>query len=72
MVDGLVDNFFPRLAAIDDRVDLLEDGIFGDADEAQLQEIFSIKRQLVGMRKVISPQRDLSPRSSSGWSRFRV
>ncbi len=59
VVDGLVDSFFPRLAAIDDRVDLLEDGIFRDADETQLQEIFSIKRQLVGMRKVISPQRDL-------------
>ncbi len=59
VVDGLVDSFFPRLAAIDDRVDLLEDAIFEDANEAQLQEIFSMKRSLVSMRKVISPQRDL-------------
>jgi magnesium transporter len=59
VVDGLVDGFFPRLAAIDDRIDLLEEGIFSDAGEEQLQEIFTMKRQLVGMRKVISPQRDL-------------
>ena len=59
VVDGLVDSFFPRLAAIDDRIDVLEDGIFMDADDAQLQEIFAMKRLLVGMRKVISPQRDL-------------
>ncbi len=59
VVDGLVDSFFPRLSAIDDRIDVLEDGIFLDADDEQLQEIFSMKRALVSMRKVISPQRDL-------------
>lgn len=59
VVDGLVDSFFPRLAAFDDRIDVLEEGIFREASEAQLQEIFTMKRQLVGMRKVISPQRDL-------------
>ena len=28
VVDGLVDGFFPRLSAIDDRIDVLEEGIF--------------------------------------------
>ena len=59
VVDGLVDGFFPRLTAIDDRIDVLEEGIFRDAGDEQLQEIFTMKRELVGMRKVISPQRDL-------------
>lgn len=59
VVDGLVDSFFPRLAAIDDRIDVLEDDIFRNAGDAELQEIFSMKRQLVTMRKVIAPQRDL-------------
>ena len=59
VVDGLVDSFFPRLAAIDDRIDLLEDEIFGDGGEAASQKIFAMKRELVGMRKVIAPQRDL-------------
>jgi magnesium transporter len=59
VVDGLVDSFFPRLAAMDDRVDVLEEGIFRDAGETQLQQIFTMKRELVAMRKVIAPQRDL-------------
>ena len=59
VVDGLVDSFFPRLTDIDDRIDALEDAIFANADDEQLQEIFSMKRRLVGMRKVVAPQRDL-------------
>jgi magnesium transporter len=58
VIDGLVDSFFPRLAAFDDRIDELEDGIFLHADDDQLQEIFEMKRLLVTMRKVATPQRD--------------
>ena len=70
VVDGLVDGFFPRLTAIDDRIDDLEEGIFRRADEAQLQEIFAMKRELVAMRKVISPQRDLFASIVSGVEAF--
>ena len=59
VIDGLVDGFFPRLAAMDDRIDALEDAIFRDAGDSELQEIFAMKRALVEMRKVISPQRDM-------------
>jgi magnesium transporter len=58
VVDGLVDSFFPMLAAFDDRIDELEDAIFLEANDKQLQEIFQMKRLLVGLRKAISPQRD--------------
>jgi magnesium transporter len=58
VVDGLVDSFFPILAAFDDRIDELEDAIFLKADDTQLQEIFQMKRLLVGLRKAITPQRD--------------
>jgi magnesium transporter len=58
VVDGLVDSFFPILAAFDNRIDELEDQIFARASDAQLQEIFRMKRLLVGMRKAVSPQRD--------------
>jgi magnesium transporter len=56
IVDGLVDSFFPILADFDDRIDELEDSIFRRADDQQLQEIFRMKRLLVGMRKAITPQ----------------
>jgi magnesium transporter len=58
VLDGLVDSFFPSLAAFDDRIDALEDTIFLKADDYQLQEIFQLKRQLVAMRKTVTPQRD--------------
>jgi magnesium transporter len=66
VVDGLVDSFFPVLAAFDDRIDELEDAIFLKADERQLQEIFRMKRLLVGMRKAVSPQRDTFARLMGG------
>jgi magnesium transporter len=66
VIDGLVDSFFPVLAAFDDRIDELEDAIFIDADDKQLQEIFQMKRLLVGMRKAVSPQRDTFARLMGG------
>jgi magnesium transporter len=58
IVDGLIDSFFPILADFDDRIDELETAIFLHADDRQLQEIFRMKRLLVGMRKAVTPQRD--------------
>jgi magnesium transporter len=59
IVDGLVDSFFPILADFDDRIDELEDAIFLRASDEQLQEIFAMKRLFVGLRKAITPERDL-------------
>jgi magnesium transporter len=66
IVDGLVDSFFPVLADFDDRIDELENAIFVKADDRQLQEIFQMKRLLVGMRKAVSPQRDTFARLMGG------
>jgi magnesium transporter len=59
IVDALVDSFFPILADFDDRIDELENQTFLHASDEQLQEIFAMKRLLVGMRKAVTPQRDL-------------
>ena len=59
IVDGLVDSFFPILEDFDDRIDRLEDETFLHASDQQLQEIFAMKRLLVGIRKAVGPQRDL-------------
>jgi magnesium transporter len=63
ILDALTDSFFPLLAEMDDEIDELEDAVLADADEQQLQRLFAIKRQLVAMRKVVTPQRDLFARS---------
>ncbi len=59
LIDGLVDSFFPILADFDDRIDDLENQTFLHAGDQQLQDIFRMKRLLVGMRKAITPQRDM-------------
>jgi magnesium transporter len=58
IIEGLVDSFFPILADFDDRIDEVEEAIFRKASEAQLREIYEMKRLIVGMRKAVTPQRD--------------
>jgi magnesium transporter len=54
----LVDSFFPILSDFDDRINELEDQVFGKASDKQVQEKFALKRLVVGMRKAVSPQRN--------------
>jgi magnesium transporter len=58
-LDSLVDSIFPYLAAFDDRIDELQDQIFVKPTEGQLESLFDLKRQLVDVRKLVSPQRDM-------------
>jgi magnesium transporter len=59
LLDHLVDSMFPFLAAFDDRIDDLEDQIFAKPTEEELAALFALKRQLVDMRKLVTPQRDM-------------
>jgi magnesium transporter len=59
ILDELTDGFFPVLSSFDDRVDQLQDQIFAKPTDGQLSELFNMKRWLIGVRKVITPQRDL-------------
>ena len=66
VVSALVDTFLPVLSKFDDRIDALEDDILKAPTEAQLGELFDMKRSLMEMRKVIAPQRDMMASISSG------
>jgi magnesium transporter len=66
IIGALVDSFFPILADFDDRIDELENQTFLNANDEQLQEIFRMKRLLVGMRKAVTPQRDMFATLASG------
>ena len=59
IVDSLTDSFFPVLSDLDDRIDALEAAILVRPTDEQLGEIFSMKRQLLGIRRVVGPQRDM-------------
>jgi magnesium transporter len=57
--DALTDSFFPLLSEMDSEIDDLESAILVNPTVRQLERVFSLKRQLVAMRKVVTPQRDL-------------
>ena len=62
VLDALTDSFFPILADMDDEIDDLEAAVLAGPTDQQLERLFSLKRQLVAMRKVVTPQRDLFAR----------
>jgi magnesium transporter len=66
VIDSLVDSFFPQLSELDDKIDTLEDELFEKATPEQLQEAMAIKRQLVQLRKIVNPQRDMFAALLSG------
>jgi magnesium transporter len=59
LCDLVVDAYFPVLDEIDDRVDALEDNLLSHLDRIQLDEIFSLKRDLVFLRKTVGPMREV-------------
>ena len=66
IVSALVDSFFPTLADLDDRIDELEDAILQRPTDQQLGQLFDMKRALIAMRKVVTPQRDMFASLLSG------
>ena len=66
VIDDLVEDIFPALQQLDERLDAIEERIFAAPSNQQLQDIFLAKRQLVRLRRVVAPQRDLLGRLVSG------
>ncbi len=62
VLDGLTDSFFPILDGLDDRLERLDGEIFERPAPHQLGEITALRRQLVALRRVVTPQRDLLAR----------
>jgi magnesium transporter len=70
ITDAIVDSFFPLLDDIANQVEDVEDQVLGGGRKVQLAEIFRLKRLLVQLRKVLSPQRDvfgLLAKRGEGW-----
>jgi magnesium transporter len=66
LLDGMCDSYFPALSEFDDRIDALQEKIFAKPSDDQLVELFSMQRWLVGMRKLVSPQRDMMASLATG------
>lgn len=62
VMDTVTDTFFPVLDSVDEEIDAIEDAVLADPGNAQLQRIFALKRDLVALRRVVTPQRDIFAR----------
>jgi magnesium transporter len=58
ILDTIVDLYFPAIDHFDDRIDELEDKVFDNPSPEILQSIFSIKRELIDLRRVLVNTRD--------------
>ncbi len=62
ILDEVVDSYFARNDRVEDRLEALEDCIFGDStvDEQRVQqELFEVRRQLITYRRLAMPTRDV-------------
>jgi magnesium transporter len=66
IMDTLIDSFFPVLSDFDDSIDNLEGAILKNPTEQQLGTLFAMKRQIMTIRKVITPQRDMIAALNAG------
>ena len=59
IIDAVISTFVPVLSRTDDDIDDIEQSIIDDPTDEQLQQIFSLKRDLVSLRRVVAPMRDM-------------
>lgn len=58
LLDTVVDGYFPILDDLGDEIDRLEETVLERPNQGALNRLFTLKRQLVVLRKVVAPQRD--------------
>jgi magnesium transporter len=59
LMDAIVDDYMPLLDILSERIDDLEDSIFGEFQPEAIQDIFRFKKQLLYLRRSITPLRDV-------------
>jgi magnesium transporter len=64
ILDAITSTFVPVLSRTDDDIDDVEQQVIDNPTAEDLQRIFALKRDLVSMRRVVSPMRDMFARNS--------
>jgi magnesium transporter len=59
IVDAMVDSYRPEMDKLEDRLDNLEKEIFGDPRPQLVRQILDEKREVAGLRRIVTPQRDV-------------
>ncbi len=63
--EWLVEGLEPTLECLDDRIDALQDQVLIETAQTPMQELFSLKRDLVDLRRRVAPLRDVMQRLGS-------
>ncbi len=66
IADEIVSDYLPVVDTIDDELDKLEDDLFGERNQIELERIFHLKRALLHLRRIIAPQREVLNRLARG------
>jgi len=59
LLDAVVDDYFPLMDQVADRIDDLEDTVFIKFEESSIQTLFGLKKDLLHLRRVVAPERDV-------------
>ena len=59
ITDGIVDGYFPVLDKIEDEIDDLQDAVVRTPSTWTLERLFTLKRELIGLRRAITPSREV-------------
>ncbi|HTR73978.1 MAG TPA: magnesium/cobalt transporter CorA [Solirubrobacterales bacterium] len=62
VLDALTDTFFPLLEDLEDRLERLDEEIFSEPSPDHLQPLTELRRDLVELGRVATPQRDMLAR----------
>ncbi|MDC4205669.1 MAG: magnesium/cobalt transporter CorA [Candidatus Manganitrophus sp.] len=64
ILDAMVDHYFPVLDQFDSIIDGIEEEVFAQPDRETLNKIFSMKKEVMHLRRVAGPQREILNRLS--------
>jgi magnesium transporter len=59
LLDAIVDDYFPVIDRLAERVETIEEQIFERFDQSAMQDVFSLKRDLLNVRRIVAPERDV-------------
>lgn len=59
VLDNIVDNYFLLVDRLSDEQDALEDKMFEDPTPAEVRKLFSLKREMLTLRKITAPEREV-------------
>lgn len=66
LADELVTDYMQAVEKIDEAIDQIEDQVFDDPTPSMLERIFTLKRSLLRLRRVIAPQREVLNKLARG------